>query len=255
MNTLLEAAREYCRRGVPVFWLRGKHPLGGHGHKDATADFTQLVEMYRSTATGLGRPIPADMFVLDVDVHKGGAESLAELERTHGALPETLEQLTGSGGRHLVYATPVEIRQGANFLPGLDTRAAGRGYIAVEPSIHPMTGKPYRWIRRCAPVAAPRWLIDLVRVPERAPVPPYVPPHTGSFAASKRERYAKAVLRGVARDVADAVNGHRNDALNKAWFRCSQFRDVLDREEVRATLRAAAQSTGLSEREIEKVLR
>ena len=46
------------------------------------------------------------MFALDVDVSDGkpGAESLAELEATHGALPATVEQITGSGGRHLLFA-------------------------------------------------------------------------------------------------------------------------------------------------------
>jgi hypothetical protein len=280
---LLEAAAEYCARGEPVFWLRGKQPLvsrsdGGKGFHDATTDIDELRRVfsrYRG-ATGIGMVIRAGTFVVDSDPRHGGDESLRALEADHGALPETAEQATGNNGRHLIYSTPVEIRQVAGFRPGLDTRAAGKGYIVVEPSNHPVTGKPYRWVRRCAPAAAPRWLLDLVRVAEVAKQTYSPPTFTGEEHATcacewcrngktkhepciceacRRLRHARTKLRGIAKKVAEAAEGERNNLLNWAWHKLAGFRDVLQKADVHSTLLKAAESCGLSEREALKVLR
>ena len=59
----------------------------------------------------------------------------------------------------------------------------------------------------------------------------------------------------IAAEVAAAPSGVRNDALNRAWYRLAQFRDVLDQAEARAVLSAAASAAGLGDGEIAKVLR
>lgn len=43
--------------------------------------------------------------VIDVD-GEAGEESIAMLEADYGPLPESWEQLTGGGGRHLVFQRP-----------------------------------------------------------------------------------------------------------------------------------------------------
>lgn len=260
---LLAAAADYCSRGEAVFLLRGKLPLipeseNGKGFHDATTSFEKLLSVYTRYrgATGLGMAIRPGRFVVDVDPRKGGEESLRTLEIEHGPLPETEEQATGSDGRHLIFSTPVEVRQLAGVRPGLDTRAAGKGYIVVEPSLHPITQRPYRWVRRMAPAPAPRWLLDLVGVKPAVVRPEYVPSVNVSAAhLSRRRRYATAALAGLAADVAQAADGCRNDTLNHAWWRILKFRDVVPESEARAELARAAASAGLDEREIAKVLR
>jgi hypothetical protein len=260
---LLDAAADYCARGEAVFLLHGKLPLipekdDGKGFHDATTDFNTLLSVYGRYrgATGLGMAIRPGAFVVDVDPRKGGEQSLRALEDEHGALSETEEQATGSDGRHLIFTAPGAVRQLVCFHPGLDTRVAGKGYIVVEPSIHPETQRPYRWVRRMAPVPAPRWLLDLVAEKPAVARPEYVPAvNVSSAHLTRRRRYATAALAGLAADVAKAADGCRNDTLNHAWWRILTFRDVVPESEARAELARAAASAGLDEREIAKVLR
>lgn len=86
------------------------------------------------------------LVVLDVDPRHGGDETLADWERTHGELPETPRSLTGGGGTHYLFAHPMdeEVETTVEFLPGLDTRADGNGYIMVPPSSH-ASGRAYEW--------------------------------------------------------------------------------------------------------------
>ena len=105
------------------------------------------------------------LVVLDVDPRHGGTESLEKWERTHGALPTTVESRTGGGGRHLYFAHPGrEIRNRVGLAPGLDLRGDG-GVIVAPPSIHP-SGEPYRWIPGRSPddldpVRMPDWLLAI----------------------------------------------------------------------------------------------
>lgn len=43
------------------------------------------------------------LLVVDIDSRNGGDKSLDELEAKHGQLPKTAEQITGGGGRHIIY--------------------------------------------------------------------------------------------------------------------------------------------------------
>lgn len=104
------------------------------------------------------------LVVLDVDPAHGGSAALAALEETHGKLAETVEAMTGGGGRHLYFTHPGgDIRNRTGFAPGLDLRADG-GIVVAPPSIHP-SGKPYRWRQGHAPeeialARLPVWLRD-----------------------------------------------------------------------------------------------
>ena len=88
--------------------------------------------------------------VVDIDKGHGGEESLGAMEVRHGALPPTVESITGGGGRHLYFAYPGhEVRNRAGLAPGIDLRGDG-GCIIVPPSVHP-SGNRYRWKRGHAP--------------------------------------------------------------------------------------------------------
>lgn len=77
--------------------------------------------------------------VLDVDAHKSGWESLAELETRLGGLPPVYAVVsTPSGGVHL-YIRSVGVRSRDGILPGLDLKAGdnsgrGRGFVYAPPT-------------------------------------------------------------------------------------------------------------------------
>lgn len=105
------------------------------------------------------------LIVIDIDPKFGGDDSLAELEQRHGPLPDTVEVLTGGGGRHLYFRHPGgDVHNRINLVPGIDLRGDG-GVILAPPSIHP-NGRPYVWEvshhpEDVRPAAMPAWLLAL----------------------------------------------------------------------------------------------
>ena len=128
-------------------------------------------------ATGPGSGIVA----IDVDTYNGGGESWAELLARLGVdEPDTVEAVTGGGGRHLILAHPDDsgpvITNAAHAMPpGVDVRGEG-GQIVVAPTIHPTTGARYEWEVEHDPLEGypvapmPAWLVELLRTPAPAQV-------------------------------------------------------------------------------------
>jgi hypothetical protein len=187
----LEAALAYARRGWPVFPLHsaqegqcscrrsgcssiGKHPRTAHGLKDATVDDACIRAWWAQwpdANVGIVTGSPSRLVVLDVDPRHGGDESLTELERQHGKLPETVESLTGGGGRHLLFQHPGGLITSKPLASGLDIKADG-GYIVAPPSSH-ASGEPYRWEISSHPedmplAALPSWLAEFTAQPIRS---------------------------------------------------------------------------------------
>jgi hypothetical protein len=166
---MLAAALDYAQHHWEVFPLRGKLPaipkrIGGRGLIDATADIDQITEWWSGEYVGanIGGRVPASMFVVDVDPYHDGLDTLAEHERRHGKLPETLTDVSGrgDGGSHLFFRRPPGKLIGTRLGAGLDLRTHGN-YVVLPPSTHPDTGNPYTRIE--APVAAPpAWLVELL---------------------------------------------------------------------------------------------
>ncbi len=160
-DTPAEGAALYASLGWQVFPCKGKQPITSDGFKGASADPAKVATWWQANPTAnVGWALPAGWFALDVDPRHGGDASLLALQREHEPLPWTLRAHTGGGGEHWIYRVPagVEIRQMAGFRPGLDTRLGGRGYLLVCPSVHPETGKPYRWYATVEPTEPPAWL-------------------------------------------------------------------------------------------------
>lgn len=158
-----------CRDFIHCKDELGKHPRSAHGVKDASRDEEWIRTAWKDELANIGVACGtiSGFWALDVDPENGGADSLAELEAKNGKLPDTIEAITGSGGRHLLFLLPegVNIRNRVGFAPGLDTRSSG-GYIIVEPSLH-KSGKRYAWEASSRPgdvpiVAAPNWLVERV---------------------------------------------------------------------------------------------
>ncbi len=148
----------------------GKHPLTKRGVKDASKDPAQIIKWWQRwpwANVGVATGQVSGLFVLDID-GEAGEESLRGLEAEHGKLPDTVEQLTGSGGRHLLFKHPAGqvIGNKVRIAPGLDVRGEG-GYIVVAPSTH-ASGRQYAWEVSSRPgevevAEAPGWLLGLLR--------------------------------------------------------------------------------------------
>jgi len=148
-NPLLRAALAYAARlGWPVFPIhpRAKNPLSAHGHKDATIDEQIIREWWgKHPNANIGVPTGVKFWVLDIDPRHGGDESLEALVVRHTALTDTIQQMTGGGGKQYFWALPREGKIGCHtgVWPGIDIKGEG-GYVLLPPSIHP-SGKPYVW--------------------------------------------------------------------------------------------------------------
>lgn len=189
MTTLAKAALALAGKGMRVFPCveRGKDPLIKNNLKRATTDPNIIAGWWRKydfkigIATGRG----CGIWVLDIDGAEGEA-TLRKLETEHGALPSTVEVITGDG-RHLYFGWPagftVRNSQCREDLPGLEWRGDG-GYVLAPPSIHP-SGRAYSWSVDSADTFAyaPDWLIALVTSKARngAPVAAATPESWRSF--------------------------------------------------------------------------
>ena len=153
-----------CSCGKVVCPSPGKHPRTPNGVKDATTDPATVRQWWQQwPAANVAIATGAGLMVLDIDPDKGGDESLEDLQRV-GRLPETLEVMTGGGGRHYYLETREAVSNSASKLgPGLDIRGAG-GYVVAPPSNHASGGR-YEWEGLTDGVGAlgvaPGWLVDL----------------------------------------------------------------------------------------------
>lgn len=189
-DSKVAAALSHAARGWPVFpvwWAKqghcacpkleacvspAKHPLTDHGFKDATTDDHQIARWWRrwpEANIGIRTGVSSALVVLDIDPKAGGEDSLAELAAKDGPLPETIEVLTGGGGRHLYLRHPggkAEIRNSAGKLGGgLDVRADG-GFVVGPGSIH-VSGREYTWGHGSSPNEVeiddlPGWMLTLL---------------------------------------------------------------------------------------------
>lgn len=166
-----------CTCGDPHCARPGKHPvreLVRNGLNDASTN-PALITAWWTNAPWANLAVrtgqQSGIWVLDVDVAdaKSGDETLAQLVRANGQIPDTVEAITGSGGRHLFFRYPPDRRIGnttSKLGPGLDIRGSG-GYVVVEPSIH-ITGDAYAWegssdpTEGVEPADAPAWLLALL---------------------------------------------------------------------------------------------
>ena len=271
-TTKLDAALTYAARGWPVFPLRGKIPAipaadDGRGCLDAAVDPEEIRsrwQRYRNANIGIATGKASGFWVLDVDGEEG-EEALATLEREHGPLPHTIEQLTGKGRHILFIYTDEPIKNCAGFLPSLDTRASG-GYIVAAPSYHKETDRWYAWEVDHHPddvalATAPDWLLALVKnnrskagiiTTEDAHEPsPYA-----VQTAEDMDAYVAGAIISELQLLADAEVGRRNSQLNLSAFAVATLvgAEAVPEGWARAKLKAAALEIGLTPTEIHRTI-
>lgn len=237
----------------------GKHPRTRHGLDDASIDLDRVREWWTrwpdanvAVATGAR----SGLLVLDIDLPHGPT-SLDELQSQLGALPRTCEQRTGSGGRQLLFAYPPgQIGNRARVLPGIDVRGDG-GYIVVPPSRH-LSGDAYLWSSRTPLAPPPDWLVGLLtrareveaeRSPARADL-------STPDLRDELANYGASALRDELAELSQAVEGSRNDSLNRAAFKLGQLvgAGALDGDEVRAHLERTGEAIGLDAVEVRRTV-
>ncbi|OHX05198.1 bifunctional DNA primase/polymerase [Micromonospora sp. WMMB235] len=295
MPDLLTAALRYAAHGWPVFMLgRSKRPVANcpacpnadqdpthdqeacrcltcHGFYAATTDPTRVAAIVAAVPRGqlaLRTGTAAGLVVVDVDPTHGGADTLARLIGA-GLTPPTARVLTGSGGLHLYYRHPggrvpcSQGKPGQGLGPGIDVKADG-GYVVLPPSIHPRTGRPYRWVSGQTVREMPPALLTACTRPPTPPVPAVTGPtrlreaggisHPDRLLAALLDRVTSAAegtrrttlygaARGVARmvaagaiDPADAIT-----ALTNAGHQAEQ----TDRD-IRAAIRGGFRDEGVA---------
>ena len=271
---LVEVALRYVDYGWPVLPLHtpgprgcsctatgcgsaGKHPRTGRGLHDASTDPDQIRAWWTrwpDANVGVATGASSRLLVFDVDL-PDGPTSLAELEAEHRGLPSTCEQRTGSGGRQLLFAHPGgTVGNRARLLPGIDVRGDG-GYIVVPPSIHAI-GSRYQWRGRIPPAEPPGWLLALLQRSRTADAPVVELAARTSPTDSQHQRYVAAALQRELASLAAAVEGSRNDTLNRAAFNLGQLAGagLIDRDHVALELEQVAARIGLGAAEIRRTI-
>jgi uncharacterized protein DUF3987/bifunctional DNA primase/polymerase-like protein/primase-like protein len=256
-KTRLEAAREAVRRGFYVFPLasNSKTPaLEGDWHEHATQDDVKLVEWFggRSGFNIAGRT--DHLLVVDVDPKKGGDIGLQYLSLA-GEMPETGGTTTHSGGFHLMYALPPDVRVGNStekIAVGVDVKSAD-GYVVLPGST--ISGKAYKWTNDRAPVPAPEWLIEECgRADDR-------PPNAGKRLVEEDDWARDRSWKYLVEEAAESSEGSRNADCVRHANRCFDFAlDIdsciaymlewnngkcfppLESDEIERTVRSAAKS-------------
>lgn len=202
MIDLLTAALRYADHGWPVFMLgRSKRPVANcpacpkaeddpthdqeacpcltcHGFYAATTDPARVAAIVAAVPRGqlaLRTGAASGFVVVDVDPAHDGAATLARLIAA-GLTPPTARVRTGSDGLHLYYRHPgrrvpcSQGKPGQGLGPGIDVKADG-GYVVLPPSVHPRTGRPYRWIPDQAVREMPPALLTACLPPPAPPAP------------------------------------------------------------------------------------
>jgi hypothetical protein len=196
----------------------GKHPIG-KGWQNAGLRTPAAVADAWARRPGANIGIvtgrASGIWVLDVDPLHGGDKQLAALVAAYGPLPETYTVRTGSGGRHYYWAMPdFDFTTSRGQLPiGLDVR--GNAGQVVAPPSYTLRGT-YGVLVDVSVVAAPAWLLGLIRPPDRAAAEEL---DRGPFgeawkmpeaAVGRGAGYAAVAAREVLGQLAAAQPGERN---------------------------------------------
>lgn len=244
-------------------WLRKRD--GGKGVYDATTDLIQIRRWWGAEPE-LNIGLHAVSFwVLDVDRKndKDGFAALARFEAAHGKLDEGPMQLTGGEGEgvQLFFLADDRVRNrvNANKVPGLDVRALG-GYVVAPPSIHPDTGRAYRWAPGRSPLdvglyRAPEWLIEAISKQPDHPAPRQSKP-VGAFSKRRLNRFTQIALDGEINNVLTAAKGTRNHTLFTASARLFELVAAgwINSDQVQALLENCALAIGLGAEETKKTI-
>jgi hypothetical protein len=151
-GTYAGAAKAYRKAGLWPIPVRGKTlpPAGSTGHVGTVTP--DKVKAWRRDRGDDNVAIRHDgTIAIDIDAYgdKPGEASLAQLAETAGEpLPPTFTSTArgkSSPSRQYLYRIPAGVMLATNPADGIEVCQRHHRYSVVWPSVHPDTGKPYRW--------------------------------------------------------------------------------------------------------------
>lgn len=246
-----------CGCGKPDCANPGKHPLGGlapHGLKDATTDTDRINRwwnQYPDANIGLATGAASGVFAVDIDPRHNGADTWQDLEAAFGPIPDTVEQETGGGGRHILFKHVAGLGNSSGALgPGIDTRGEG-GYILLPPSSH-ISGRRYEWEASSHPgevplADMPTWLLERLTAGRRtlAPAATFSGNGNGKRPVTVSQNAAQEPNRAIVAlaqkevdrllgEITAAPDGQKNNTLNKNGYTLGGYvgAGYFDRETV-----------------------
>lgn len=204
MNKWETLNKLYIEQGLKIFPVisNGKTPLIKEWQKDCSDSYIQVL-YWLINAPGCNWGLPAtpnNLFIIDLDVHNENANGVENFDKIIDRLfmdkdgfagdlydefmeMAPLEQVTPSGGHHLIFQSDDELKQVPNCsnafkdYPGIDLRTSG--YVVVEPS--EINGKKY--IFDTIPSAPPKmhpklkkFILENVGTKQENKKTPYVKP-------------------------------------------------------------------------------
>jgi len=251
--------------------LDGKRPVLKRWQSSPRETLEQALAWAAKGNVGLRTGRSSGIVVIDVD--PGG-----DIEPF--GLPGTVTVLTGrEGAFHLYFRHDRPLGNSSKKLgPHIDVKADG-GQVVFPGSVHPDTGVTYTWAEGHEPwnvelAELPAHIVELLESPDRSKQPAAGRPRPAALetprgpvsdppaakagrADAKAVRYAQRALQLELHALCSAADGTRNGTLNRAAFSLGRLigGGYLDRVEVEAALRGAAESAGLESKEIEATLR
>ncbi|MFG2789092.1 bifunctional DNA primase/polymerase [Streptomyces sp. NPDC048419] len=282
-SALLSAALQAAARGWYVHPLRpgGKGSVlhgeracprtgecaGGHvkWEQRATTDPDRIRAAWSAGAFNVGNaPGPSGLVVVDLDVPKGqeqkgssaapcGATSFMALcERAGHPWPTTYTVRTPSGGMHLYFTAPPDVRlhnTAGTVAPYVDTRAWG-GNVVAAGSTTPQG--VYEAVDEAPVTALPAWLLSHLQNPptrEATPAPLLIPGQATRRATVALERETAAVC--------GSSEGGRNNRLLAGARALGRFVawGEIPRDAVEEAFQGAGEAAGLSPTECGTTIR
>lgn len=189
--SVLQTALSYAKQDIRVIPIKQgeKRPPMVGWQNAATSNPATITEWFTGTFRDCGLGIATGEFrdrylvVIDIDDRETykGSDTLNDLEQLHGKLPDTVEVITGSGGRHIYFLTDQPIRNEASgrLGVGIDIRAIG-GQVLAPPTRHP-NGRTYEWVEGKSiaehrPADMPLWMVLILTAKPAEETPPATQP-------------------------------------------------------------------------------
>ncbi|MCI3276290.1 bifunctional DNA primase/polymerase [Streptomyces cylindrosporus] len=281
--TLLDAALTAATRGWRVHPLRpGGKASALHGERAcphigecaadhvkweqrATTDPDRIRAAWTAGTFNVGiAPGPSGLVVIDLDVPKeekrkgssaapDGATSFSALcERAEVPWPTTYTVRTPSGGLHLYFATPPDIRlhsTARTVAPNMDTRAWGGNVVAAGSS----TPQGAYIVTDDVPAAVlPTWLLHHLQTP-----PPPIVAAAPLLIPGQATRRATAALERETAAVRGTSEGGRNNRLLAGARSLGRFVawGEIPRDAVEEAFQAAGETAGLPTAECRTTIR
>jgi len=174
---MINEALKYIKQGKSILPVaaKSKNALIKEWQKKACLDEEQIRiwwTKWSDANIGLVCSEKNNLCVLDIDPRNGGDVTLAELTAKYGRLPETVEVITGGGGRHYYFQYDHRFGVEPEFRKGIDCK--NNGYVVAPPSVH-ASGGIYRFAEGKSlddiPIAkAPEWMLKGAERSQKQPL-------------------------------------------------------------------------------------